>query len=102
MGEGRIAGIRENPRFTNVGARVGGSWEVRTSSTIDGEGYAVHLMTAVITPKTTTPLTPDVVLQLADKDACCHSVILHARSLLFAGSSIWEIGRPSGGARMGG
>jgi len=45
---------------------------------------AVHSTTTVITPKT-TPLTPDVVLQLADKEVYCHSVILRARSPLFAG-----------------
>ena len=44
---------------------------------------AVH-STAVIMP-TATPLTPDVVLQLADKEVYCHSVILRARSPLFAG-----------------
>jgi hypothetical protein len=49
---------------------------------------AVHsTATAVIPPKTTTttPLAPDVVLQLADKEVCCHSVMLRARSPLFAG-----------------
>jgi hypothetical protein len=30
------------------------------------------------------PLVPDVVLELADKDAYCHSVILRARSPIFA------------------
>ena len=44
---------------------------------------AVHSITP---PKTTTtPLAPDVVLQLADREVCCHSVILRARSPLFAG-----------------
>lgn len=35
------------------------------------------------TPASTSPISPDVVLQLADRDVFCHSVVLRARSALF-------------------
>ena len=46
---------------------------------------AATTTTTTMASKTTRPLTPDVVLQLADREVYCHSVILRARSPLFAG-----------------
>ena len=43
-----------------------------------------------------SPLVPDVILELADKDVCCHSVILRARSPFFAsffGLEDWTVKR---------
>jgi len=43
-----------------------------------------------------SPLTPDVVLELADKDVYCHSVVLRARSAFFAsffGLEDWTVKR---------
>jgi inhibitor of Bruton tyrosine kinase len=43
-----------------------------------------------------TPLYPDVILQLSDKDMLCHSVILRARSPFFAsffGDEDWTVNR---------
>jgi len=51
---------------------------------VQSSATTTAITTATVTSKT-TPLTPDVVLQLADREVYCHSVILRARCPLFAG-----------------
>jgi hypothetical protein len=60
----------------------------------DMSRFFQHMQTSGI-PQT-SPLLPDVVLRLADKDVMCHSVILRARSPFFAGffgDEVWTVKR---------
>ena len=59
------------------------------------EGETQNVLEAKLLPLS-SPLVPDVVLELADKDVYCHSVILRARSPFFAsffGLEDWTVKR---------